>query len=309
MKRRPTGFTLVELLVVIGIIAVLVAILLPALGAARRQAQAVKCAAALREIGNTVFMYVSENRGYAPPTRLLSGSATYNIDGVDFASGRAYWMNFLAKYVTKTKVGYAPGTVNNAASQFDAADARKSIFWGCPSWDGYKFTASTNPGDLAVTQTGYGFNCFPEYAPDFPANDVNLNDNPTYVNKISVVDITPGSATPGTWYKFNKYNKPTERALVADALFWLLQTEHPLDANGTLYGCRVLSNSGAVTTTGATTCDWYRHGKYGSRTPDKLYFNATSGKPSYNVLFCDGHVTTTPKRSDIFLWQRMKFPG
>jgi prepilin-type processing-associated H-X9-DG protein/prepilin-type N-terminal cleavage/methylation domain-containing protein len=72
MKRRDyarghsQAFTLVELLVVIGIIALLVSVLLPALNRAREQANLVACASNLRQLGSMANIYVAENHGYFP---------------------------------------------------------------------------------------------------------------------------------------------------------------------------------------------------------------------------------------------------
>src|SRR5262245_32547021 len=93
-SRSLRGFTLVELLVVIGIIALLIAILLPALNKARQQALFVQCSSNMRSIGQAMFMYATENKGYIP-----RDYAYDDAGGPNYSNGHIFWAECFAKTV------------------------------------------------------------------------------------------------------------------------------------------------------------------------------------------------------------------
>src|SRR5687768_16089116 len=101
-KRTWRGFTLVELLVVIGIIALLIGILMPALNKARESANTIKCAANLRSIGQGLNMYSAQSKGYFPYAYHAQGSIVsnglqgpYAPTGGKSIAGYIQWSGFL----------------------------------------------------------------------------------------------------------------------------------------------------------------------------------------------------------------------
>ena len=137
-QRRGAGFTLVELLVVIGIIALLISILLPALGRARESARSVKCLSNLRQLGLAIQMYQNEFKAQIPCQWSLSGS---------YAHGRGHtWVNILIdrKYLrTET----CPWDGNNTGNEVNHPPMNSGVFY-CPSGD---LDLATNSAARGIT--------------------------------------------------------------------------------------------------------------------------------------------------------------
>ncbi|MDW8343731.1 MAG: prepilin-type N-terminal cleavage/methylation domain-containing protein [Verrucomicrobiae bacterium] len=74
-RAEEKAFTLIELLLVVAIIALLAAILLPALNTARERARSIACASSLRQIGLAFQLYPDDYNGYVCPTAMRVGVA------------------------------------------------------------------------------------------------------------------------------------------------------------------------------------------------------------------------------------------
>jgi prepilin-type N-terminal cleavage/methylation domain-containing protein/prepilin-type processing-associated H-X9-DG protein len=323
-RSRLSGFTLVELLVVIGIIAVLMSVLLPALNSARRSANTTKCAAALKEIGNAFRLYSAEYTGFYPPSRIepIAGR-TYTLSTGSYTAGTpAYWYDFLAKYMTRNRTG-----VNATASEL-----QKGIFWGCTEWPSYLYDNAPNFVQRQV-QTGYGMNTSVGFTPTFsPYNTaaetgdtlVSVVDNKNWIENWGAAIPTAPAPRPGTlprypsgtgvqrgnFRKESLYTRfSSDRALIADSFYWsaeALQTD-AAGTNLTIPDQRALDYATPLWPGPAITLiDMYRHGKRPVRVGDIVKF--TKKDVRFNALYCDGSVRSSGDPSEAYRSIRLKFP-
>ena len=128
--RQRHGFSLIELLVVIGIIAILIAILGPALSGARRQAKKVQCQTQLRELGHALQLYQNANGGWLYPCDKDSSGRTIPHWGTAVPPHERWPMKVFKVTAAPDPLPYDPANYSSSMSgdpMFDPKDWRENI--------------------------------------------------------------------------------------------------------------------------------------------------------------------------------------
>ncbi len=140
-RQRQSGFTLIELLVVIAIIAILAALLLPAMAKAKEAANQSVCLSNLKQMAVAQTGYVDDNAQRFPTTKIPDGTpplgGDYNEDNPTWADladffyanqGNGAWFNALPPYIHEKPLSWYAAVADNGISQYNSM---KSIF-NCP---------------------------------------------------------------------------------------------------------------------------------------------------------------------------------
>ncbi|MEM7622366.1 MAG: prepilin-type N-terminal cleavage/methylation domain-containing protein [Planctomycetota bacterium] len=174
--KTVRGFTLIELLVVIAIIALLIGILLPALGSARKAAWAVKAGVNARSVSQAVATYTIDNREFYPPAyvypeapqevdwrlEVQRGSSTDVGGEFGGSNGYLHWSGMLFELGNAPVEAFeSPGTSNRGAPRTNwGQDPNDSESW--QSWDGNRGSAVGGTRipleDIQVPRLGFSVN-------------------------------------------------------------------------------------------------------------------------------------------------------
>lgn len=287
------AFTLVELLVVIGIIAILIAILLPALSAARRQAGTAQCLSNLRQIGQALNLYANENHGAWPVQQHYSSlTAPVAYKGV---SRDDRWNYFLLKYMVSrarheafSVVHSGSGSSGNITGGPGMADYKDTALF-CPVSEEFKDALAAN---ILAVQTGYGMQKWPLNSETYPP--IGTGDS-AYLGFGSPpgakwARIRIGASANGTYFKASTWQKQgSERIVIADARSYDLDVQ-PWPVSGV-----IPEQTPGFQYDGANLdqADRYRHGR-------------RSTKIAYNALYCDGHAVTLTDMKSLYLGVRRR---
>jgi prepilin-type processing-associated H-X9-DG protein len=329
--RRATAFTLVELLVVIGIIALLISILLPSLQGARRAAYTIQCKSAMRQQGNAFVMYANENKGWTPGVKdFINANDVWSYEGNKYTLTTAfpfnYYFNYIAKYISTAQFGahgvptYTAGF--GAALQQRMNDvAARSAVWGCPTWRGSVNTTTPAYNQIqtpwtdtkvSVFEVPYNYNPFPFTRPSYPP----LSFTGSIISDPYDLEVNNSSNLKqfraDRRYKLTAYTMPAERALLIEGRIWLVGFGYTGNTH-TLQG--MIVDRFYDEAPGGNTFDYYRHGTppRGLDSADASRYDAAGGtkprgKIGTNILYCDGHVDTVSDPQQCYKSIAMRLP-
>jgi len=321
MRTRP-GFTLVELLVVIAIIGILVALLLPAVQAAREAARRMSCSNNLRQNALAVLNYESTYRVLPASTIVdFSASATAN-NGSWGVHGRI--LNFLEQGNLYDNVDI------NVGWDFQTAiDGVRVPSYSCPSDPGTYRIRDPGGGKVKLVPTSYGFNLGTWFV--FHPGTRQGGDGAFYPNShLSLAAVLDGTsntlmiAEVKAWQPYTRNGGPStttrpntaaEAATVVTSGAEYKNTGHTEWPDGrvhhTGFTATLIPNTMVPYTTGGETVDadfnsWQEGRNAAAGMPTYAIITSRSYHPGVvQVAMIDGSVQTIPESIDLLTWRAL----